>query len=210
MTTETVRASELQERVLDRIWQTREPDAMPEYRKNLAMYKKRLGRRKEIEIETNDMFEKRTFRGFYFIDSDGVARVRARPEVPSRFAYGYRRYDYDRTWPIYAKNVGFLSDATYNREIRPQRVAQYRDDMEEGQWHDLLSDPITITDDGQVINGQHRLAAASQVDWSEVPNDPLFLVVWGVAPEEAAHADLARRTDRDQVTIAAKLAAKTT
>ena len=105
-----------------------------------------------------------------------------------------------------AGNVGFLSDAKHNREIRVQRVAEYREAMESGRWRDLLSDPITITDDGQVINGQHRLAAASNVDWSEVPNDPLFLVVWGVAPEEAAHADLARRTDRDQVTIAAKLA----
>jgi hypothetical protein len=207
MTTETITASELRERVLDRIWQTREPDAMPKYRKALAKYKKRLGRRKEVEMDIKhgpfSAFTRRG-RGFYYIDRNGVGFRVVRPEKPSPLAY--QHWEYDRALGTSARNVGFLSDAKHNREIRPQRVAEYSDAMESGRWRDLLSDPITITDDGQVINGQHRLAAASQVDWSEVPNDPLFLVVWGVAPEEAAHADLARRTDRDQVIIAAKLA----
>ncbi len=77
--------------------------------------------------------------------------------------------------------------------------------MVAGAWHDLLSDPIAITSDGHVVNGQHRLAAASHVDWSKVDNDPLFLVIWNVDPTEARYADGSRRTDRDSRTIAERL-----
>ena len=88
MSIEIVRASDLQEKVLDRIWQTREPDAMPEYRKLLAKYKKRLGRRKEVKMDIEygpfSLFTRRG-RGFYFIDRNGVAFRVVRPEtVPTR------------------------------------------------------------------------------------------------------------------------------
>ena len=204
MVTAMVRASELQAQVLDRIWQTREPTAVPEYRKALAHYNRRQGKRKEVQMKVSDGFFTLQRRGFYYIDAKGEAKQVVRPEEPKRLAYMY--WPYDRSgFIIHARNAGFLSDARFNRDIRPQRVEEYCQAMQAGEWHDLFSDPITVTDEGQIVNGQHRLAAASQVDWSEAPSDPLFLVVWGVAPEEALHADLARRTDRDQAMIATKL-----
>jgi hypothetical protein len=66
--------------------------------------------------------------------------------------------------------------------------------------------PAIVTG-GHVINGQHRLAAASDTDWNEVENDPLFLVIFGVDPEEAILADMSKRTARDQSTIAVKVLA---
>jgi hypothetical protein len=56
-----------------------------------------------------------------------------------------------------------------------------------------------------VVNGQHRIAAATQVDWSKVKNDPLFLVVWDVNPKEALFADGSHRTHKDEEMIAKKL-----
>ncbi len=202
--TEVVNASELQSDVLDRIWQTRDPEAVPEYRRALGEYQRQRGKRKEVEMKVVDGFFTFQGRGFYYIDAEGEARSVARPEEPKRLAYMHVGYDRNG-FTTHAKNLGFLSRAEFNRDIRPQRVETYRQAMQAGEWHDLLSDPITVTDEGQVVNGQHRLAAASQVDWSEAPNDPVFLVVWGVAPEEALHADLGRRTDRDQAMIASKL-----
>ena len=77
--------------------------------------------------------------------------------------------------------------------------------MAAGEWRDLYSDPIAITADGHVVNGQHRMAAATQVDW-EGERGPAFLVIWGVEPSEAMFADGSRRTDRDQKTIFDKVA----
>lgn len=117
----------------------------------------------------------------------------------------YRTFEFRMSGYTPKRNGGFLSDSKVNREIREKRVLQYREAMEKGEWRDLLSDPITITRDGQVVNGQHRLAAAEEVDWSKAPNDPRFLVVIGVSPAEALHADLAKRTGRDQVAISRKV-----
>jgi hypothetical protein len=41
---------------------------------------------------------------------------------------------------------------------------------------------------------------------SPLCHDPAFLVVWGVDPQEALHADLSRRTAKDQTTIVSKVA----
>jgi hypothetical protein len=82
--------------------------------------------------------------------------------------------------------------------------------MQAGRWHDLLSDPISICVSGDVLNGQHRLAAASLVNWEKAGNDPAFLVVWGVSPLEAIHADGSRRTANDERTISRRLLAGAT
>jgi hypothetical protein len=108
---------------------------------------------------------------------------------------------------MYARTFGLLADPKYNRDIRPQRVNEYIEAMRAGRWQDLLSDPISITADGHVLNGQHRISAAESVDWSKVDNDPSFLVIWGVEPTEAHFADGSRRTERDQKMIADKLVA---
>jgi hypothetical protein len=115
--------------------------------------------------------------------------------------------DYNRSFGFttHAGQYGVLADPLYNRDIRPQRVEEYAGEMRAGNWKDLLSDPITVTGDGQVLNGQHRLAAASDVDWENVGNDPRFLIVWGVQPQEALYADGSRRTPKDSQTVAGRL-----
>lgn len=124
-----------------------------------------------------------------------------RPSKPTPKAWGYRPYQRDITE---AYEFGLLAGSQLNREIRPQRVEEYLEEMKAGRWHDLLSDPISITADGFVLNGQHRLAAATRIEWS-MEHNPAFLVIWGVHPLEAFHADGSRRTDRDEKTIAQKL-----
>jgi hypothetical protein len=37
------------------------------------------------------------------------------------------------------------------------------------------------------------------------PNDPAFLVIWGVDPSEALHADRSRPTPKDERTITEQL-----
>ena len=130
-----------------------------------------------------------------------------RPSVRSEsyVAYSYQEYNRGSGFTAHAGNQGLLAGSKFNREISHRRVGEYGEEMEAGRWRDLVSDPITITNEGEVINGQHRLAAASQVDWEKAGNDPLFLVIWGVDPQEALHADLSKRTSKDQTMIVSKI-----
>jgi hypothetical protein len=203
--TEVVRASELY-RVLWRIFELRYPDAMPKYRKELARYERRLGKREEITRTVGDFFSRRNVRGFVvkLYDDDHFIQ---RPEPPRPTAWVHFSYDRSMGFTTHASQSGFLADPRYNREIRPTRVGEYVEVMKAGSWRDLLSDPIAVTADGHVLNGQHRLAAAADVKWDEVENDPTFLVVWGVDPKEALYADGSRRTAQDEKTIATKLVA---
>ena len=205
MLTEVIKASQLQERVIEHIANLRDPDALSNYKKELATYKRRLGHRKEVE-----MIEKGKFLSFpcdqkrrgFVVEVYGKQVPVYRPERPKPPAWGHTQYFRSCGFTDDARHYGVLAAPRFNRDIRPERVEKYREEMQAGHWHDLLSDPITITDDGQVINGQHRLAAACRVDWNKVENDPLFLVVFGVGPEEALHVDGSRRTDRDERMIA--------
>jgi hypothetical protein len=204
--TEIVRASELGERVIRRIYEQRNPSAMSEYRQKLKKYKRRLGKREEVTATKETLLGAKEVRGFYVKVYDGRAFVE-RPVEPKPLAYSYGGYQRAGGMSFHAQAYGLLAGPTFNRDMRPQRVDEYADEMAAGNWHDLLSDPISITTDGHVLNGQHRIAAAAQVDWAAVENDPSFLVVWGVDPEEALHADGSRRTARDEKTIASKLLA---
>jgi hypothetical protein len=177
-------------------------EKMANYEKDLKVYLRRLGKREEIGrlgSETNP-------RGFTFAKYGKMFFV-GRPTKPGFRAYYHSPYDRSPLGPSHAQIYGLLANSRVNREIRPGRVADYQGAMQRGEWRDLLSDPITVTHDGEVVNGQHRLAAASEVDWTTAPYDPKFLVVWGVSADEALHADLARRTPKDQATIFSKLVA---
>jgi hypothetical protein len=99
----------------------------------------------------------------------GQEVVVERPKRPSPLAYSYSGYDRSFGSTSHAKAYGLLADPRYNRDIRPQRVDEYAAEMIAGRWRDLLSDPIAITADGHVLNGQHRIAAASKVDWDGNP-----------------------------------------
>jgi hypothetical protein len=204
--TEIVCASELQERVVERIAEIRNPEPFDSYRDELRRYKRRLGKRKEVVRITSGTLSETRERGFTVPVYDQDVFV-PRPERPRPVAYGYSPYDRSMGFTSHAQAFGLLADARYNRDIRPERVAEYAEAMERGGWRDLLSDPIAVTADGHVLNGQHRIAAAVRVDWSEVGNDPAFLVIWNADPDESLHADGSRRTQKDEKTIAMKLVA---
>lgn len=203
---EILRASQLQSGVIQEIQNIRHPDELSTYKEELARYKRRLGKRKEVELTDNvarlGVYIRNQKRRGFSVNIYGEEVPVYRPESPRAFAWAYKPY-YGSDSP--AMQLGLLANPLFNRDIRPDRVEQYREAMQAGEWHDLLSDPITISNQGQVINGQHRLAAACKVDWAAVSNDPRFLVVFGVDPNEALHADGSRRTDRDEHVIAAKL-----
>lgn len=209
MESQVVRASQLQELVINRIGALRNPDARAKYEKKLAQYKRRLGNRKEEMVDVKErggLFTvSRRELGFVVDVYDEKVPI-SRPTPPEYVAWSYSAYDRSGGFTSHARSYGLLADSAYNREIRPDRVAAYQEKMQAGEWRDVFSDPIAVTPDGQVENGQHRLAAASRVDWSIVENDPQFLVLWGVDPSEALYADRSRRTDRDQRVIATKIA----
>jgi hypothetical protein len=205
--TEVVRASEL-EKVADRIFALRNPDAMPTYRKKLATYRRRLGQRKEVSVRTGFLGETRKT-GFRVTHLGQDVFVERPTEPGYSFWHRFRGHkDHfmgETSWRP-GREVGLLADPKHNREIRQQRVEEYAATMTAGGWRDLLSDPITITANGHVVNGQHRLAAWARVEWDEVENDPAFLVVWGVDPKESLYADGSRRTNKDERAIAMKAA----
>jgi hypothetical protein len=208
MRTETRHASELA-KVCGDIFVTRYPERLQAYREALTMYKRRLRGREEEERDTRTGIARTLYgpgmeKGFT-VTVMGQEVWMPRPLPPSVFAYRYRRYQPGELgWK--AQDTGLLANARWNRNMRPERVEEYSAKMEAGQWRDLLSDPITLTDDGEVINGQHRIAAAARLDWTKIDNDPLFLVIWGVDASEALFADGSRRTPKDMQTIAERQA----
>jgi hypothetical protein len=204
MRTEVIKASELRQRVLLPVFEAAFPERMPEYRAALRAYKRRLGKREEKTFNVGGPFSKRTQRGFQ-VEHLGQTVTVLRPDEPTPSAFTWHGYTREYGG-MKAARGGLLAASEINREMRPARVEQYTETMRRGEWVDLLSDPITITDDGKsVANGQHRLAAACDVDWSQVSNDPLFMVIWGVSAHEAQFADGSHRTPRDRQTIAEKM-----
>lgn len=73
-----------------------------------------------------------------------------------------------------------LGRAATNRDVRRSRVARYRADMESNHWV-LNGEPIILSRNGQMIDGQHRCLAVSGTD-----AHPSVLLVLGVEPEAMA------------------------
>lgn len=69
-----------------------------------------------------------------------------------------------------------LARAATNREVRRTRVARYRADMEGGHWV-LNGEPMIISSEGKLIDGQHRCLA---IQGTEAAVD--VLLVLGVHP----------------------------
>lgn len=200
--TEIVRASQLPD-LCRRIFELRHPERIAEYEKALKKYERDLakGGHKEVKVGETQI-DRLPVKGYVVIGKDGQPKTIQRPFRPEPLVYEYR--DYQRSVGQHAKVIGLLADAQFNRELHPPRVQEYAAEMVAGNWRDLLSDPISITATGQVVNGQHRIAAASLVKWEDEPG-PAFLVIWNADPREAEHADGANRTHRDSKTISRKL-----
>jgi hypothetical protein len=205
--TVVTRGSELS-RLAYNIMEMREPEAVAEYQDALRKYNRRRRGRAEVTRKFTEesgpmgMFASTTKRTGFEIKRMGGAEFVERPKHPYRRMWSYLSYA-KGAWK--SGQGGLLANGgKYNRPVSPQRVEKYSEAMQAGEWQDLLSDPITITADGEVINGQHRLAAAADVDWSKAPNDPRFLVVTGADPAEIHFADKSKRTGNDVAVIAEK------
>jgi hypothetical protein len=216
--TEVIQASELEDLAL-RIFEVRNPTARRDYKRALRKYERALETNGHKEVRISDgSYTRTTSLGYHTVDADGQPEKIMRPKYKRPGTYGYHPYYRSGDYSHHAITGGLLADSDYNRDIRPTRVDEYAAVMGAGLWQDLLSDPITITTSGQVLNGQHRIAAASLIarregrnggadGWPGVENDPKFLVVWGVEPAEALYADGSRRTANDENVIARKLVA---
>lgn len=64
----------------------------------------------------------------------------------------------------------------HNRHLNPTTVKKYAADMREGNWQ-MNSMPIIFSDTGQLIDGQHRLAACAEA------NTPFEAIVFAGLPE---------------------------
>jgi hypothetical protein len=103
--------------------------------------------------------------------------------------------------PMESKPIEKLGLSDLNRPISVARTDLYAEEMEAGRWY-FSPDPIVITDEGHVVNGQHRLGAADAVDWTQTGEAPQFLVVWGVDKKTALLMDEAKRSADDRRHIA--------
>ena len=94
-----------------------------------------------------------------------------------------------------------------NRGFNYARYKGYLENMKEGKWW-TTPDPVAITTEGQIINGQHRLAAALDVPWEEAEQEaiPFLVVVWGIDKRAALLMDEAKRNPNDRRDIALKFA----
>jgi hypothetical protein len=114
--------------------------------------------------------------------------------APSKATIGNGRW-------VEHKPMEMLGLSNLNRPISFARTELYAQEMEAGRWY-FTPDPIVITDEGYVVNGQHRLGAADAVDWSQAGEVPQFLVVWGVDKKTALLMDEAKRSADDRRHIA--------
>jgi hypothetical protein len=199
-----VRGSEVYERVVVPIFEHRNAEKLAAYEAELKQYLRRLGKREEKTYKIGDTFDSRKALGFQ-VPYMGQTVTVLRPEKPRPLVWGYMHYERFMGSAMHANQLGLLANSPTNRPILPRRVEAYQDAMQKGEWRDLLSDPLTLTEEGYVVNGQHRIAAACRVDWTKAPNDPAFLVVCGVSPEEAALTDNNKRSAADTKIIAQKL-----
>jgi hypothetical protein len=92
-----------------------------------------------------------------------------------------------------------------NRSLNYSRVELYAATMVAGDWYDS-PDPVVISKEGLILNGQHRLAAAAQVEWEEGDRIPQIVVVWDADKEAALLMDEAKRSANDRRDIALKYA----
>ena len=94
----------------------------------------------------------------------------------------------------------WLAGNVHNRSVRPRVVARFARDMRNGNWA-ITGETIAFTEDGRLLDGQHRLYA--RVDAGDpLPKPVLVAVVRGIAPEAQDLMDTgAVRTAGDQLKL---------
>lgn len=92
----------------------------------------------------------------------------------------------------------WLGQNVRNRTIRQVVVQRYRSDMESGLWA-MAGDPIRFNVEGQLVDGQHRLTALSEIDGLTLP----MLVIRNLPVESQGVMDQGlKRSAADQLGIA--------
>lgn len=94
-----------------------------------------------------------------------------------------------------------LEHNTKNRRISAVAVERYRRDMESGRWI-YAGDPIRFSDDGTLLDGQHRLMALAALGDDQGISLP-FLIIRGLPSESQMVMDQGRkRTAAQQLSLA--------
>lgn len=89
----------------------------------------------------------------------------------------------------------WLDHNVTNRTVRQAAVARYCSDMEHGRWT-MAGDPIRFNIDGDLVDGQHRLIALSELEGITLP----MLVIRGLPREAQGAMDQGiKRTPGDQL-----------
>lgn len=71
-----------------------------------------------------------------------------------------------------------------NRDISIGEVAKLREEIRRGNWH-ITGQGISVSTDGTLIDGQHRLTALQQENW---PHLQMFIMT-GINPESKVYFD---------------------
>ncbi|MDO5501512.1 MAG: hypothetical protein Q4F67_17725, partial [Propionibacteriaceae bacterium] len=96
-----------------------------------------------------------------------------------------------------ATALRWLTRNRKNRTLRQGTVARYRSDMQEGRWT-FAADPVRFDTAGNLIDGQHRLTALSELDGITIP----MLVVRGLPTDAQDVMDQGvKRTPGDQLAL---------
>jgi hypothetical protein len=158
--------------------------------------------RTEVQGEVKDdifIFKKTGF----VIKRMGRTEFISRPEKP-----GWIIWTRTKSFSGHSRELGLIAGGgRYNRPVSHKRVKDYSDTMLRGEWRDNWIDPIAVTADGEIINGQHRVAAMSKVGSVSGKKNPQFLVLFGVPPGQVTLSDISRRSAKDFTVIAGKAAA---
>jgi hypothetical protein len=115
--------------------------------------------------------------------------------LPADFDVVSARIDHAVVMVDAAIAARWLKRNVKNRNVRQAVVGRYRTDMAEGRWH-FAGDPIRFDTEGNLLDGQHRLTALSELDGITVP----LLVIRGLPNEAQGVMDQgSRRTPGDQL-----------
>jgi hypothetical protein len=127
--TEIIHGSQMPE-LVRRIFEIRDPEAFPKYRKALARWERRA-KGKEIHVRKgrDSLFGNEPIGTFFKARAYGEDVEVFKPEPPGSVAYSHIRYRRFGDMAFPASDRGLFANATYNREMRPQRVVQYAQAM---------------------------------------------------------------------------------
>lgn len=87
---------------------------------------------------------------------------------------------------IISKQLGeeLLARNISNRDLRLGEIAQMREEIRRGNWH-TTGQGISVSTEGIILDGQHRLIALQQENWPPVQ----MFVMTGIHPDSKAYFD---------------------